>query len=102
MRYLSQSVHVQCSRELNLPWIATLVRILGISANSNALALRNTRVDRVGSSESIDQHLEVGKSLAVARLDSWAITVRIDIENGNGSQDRVSVKTSSAIVDVDV
>ncbi len=94
--------YVQCSRELNLPRIATHVRILGISANSNTLALRNASVDSVGSSESINQHLEVGKSLAVAGLDSWAITVRIDIENGNGSQDRVSVETSSAIIDIDV
>ena len=94
--------YVQFSRELNLPRIATHVRILGISANCNALALRNASVDIVGSSESINQYLEVGKSLAVARLDSWAITVRIDIEYGNGSQDRVPVKTSSAIVDIDV
>jgi hypothetical protein len=66
------------------------------------LALGNTIVDRIRRSESVDQDLEVGKSLAVARLNSWAIAVRIDIENGNRTQNRVSVKTSSAVVDIDV
>ena len=66
------------------------------------MALWNTIVDRIRRSESVHQDLEVGKSLAVARLNSWAIAVCIDIENGYRTQNRVSVKTSSAVIDIDV
>jgi hypothetical protein len=83
MRYLRLSIHVGTWEHSNLPGVSTHICILRVSANSNTLAFGNTGVDSVGRPESVDQDLEISESLAVTRLDGWAVTVCIDIKNGD-------------------
>jgi hypothetical protein len=80
---------------IDSPWVTVVVRVLGISANSNTRTLSNTLVDVVDGAEGISDDLVVGKSLVTAGLESGRITRSSRIKDVNASQDRVCVLAGS-------
>jgi hypothetical protein len=80
---------------INSPGVTVVVRVLGISANSNTRALSNTLVDVVDGAEGISDDLVVSKSLVTAGLESGRIARGSRIEDVNASQDRVCILAGS-------
>jgi len=80
----------------DLPGIAVVVRVLGVSANSNTRALSNALVDVVDRTERISNNLVVGKSLVTAWLESGRIARGSRVKDMNAGQDRVCILAGSA------
>jgi hypothetical protein len=83
--------HNYSSKKVDSPGITVVVRVLGISANSNTRALSNALVDVVDGTERISDDLVVSKSLVTTWLEGGRITRGSRIEDVNTGQDRVCI-----------
>jgi hypothetical protein len=81
--------------EIDSPGVTVVVRVLGISANSNTRALSDALVDVVDGAERISDDLVVSKSLVTAWLEGGRIARSSRVENVNAGQDRVCILAGS-------
>jgi hypothetical protein len=91
---------IHSQEKIDSPGVTVVVRVLGISANSNTRALSNTLVDVVDGTERISDDLMVGKGLVTARLESGRITRGSRIEDVDAGQDRVCILAGSTTTSV--
>jgi len=89
LRYLKavSSARIGCQNAIDLPGVTVVVRVLGVSTNSNTRALSNTLVDVVDGSERISDDLVVGEGLVTAGLESGRIARGSRIEDVDAGQD---------------
>jgi hypothetical protein len=91
---------IHSQEKIDSPGVTVVVRVLGISANSNTRALSNTLVDVVDGTERISDDFVVGKGLVTARLESGRITRGSRIEDVDAGQDRVCIFAGSTTTSV--
>jgi hypothetical protein len=88
-------VHAFLRNEIDSPRVTVVVRVLGVSADSNTRTLSDTLVDVVDGAERISDNLVVGESLVTARLESGRIARGSRIKDVDAGQNRVCVLTRS-------
>lgn len=87
--------HAFPRNEIDSPGVTVVVRVLGISADSNTRTLSNPLIDVVDGAEGISDNLVVGKSLVTAGLESGRVARGSRIEDVNTGQDRICILARS-------